>query len=48
MASGLHKIAMKISVRLLIHVFKIKRPLTKNNVPVIDAAVMYYQLRQVM
>jgi len=38
------KIAMKVSVRLLTYAFKTERSLTKDNVPVVVDAVMYFKI----
>jgi regulator of protease activity HflC (stomatin/prohibitin superfamily) len=43
-ASGLDKIAMKVSIRLLTYAFKTERSLTKDNVPVVVDAVMYFKI----
>ncbi len=43
-ASGLDQIAMKVSVRLLTYAFKTERSLTKDNVPVVVDAVMYFKV----
>ncbi|MGQ4911132.1 MAG: SPFH domain-containing protein [Candidatus Thorarchaeota archaeon] len=40
----LDKIAMKVSVRLLTYAFKTERSLTKDNVPVVVDAVMYFKI----
>ena len=43
-ASGLDQIAMKVSVRLLTYAFKTERSQTKDNVPVVVDAVMYFKV----
>jgi len=40
----LDKIAMKVSLRLLTYAFKTERSLTKDNVPVVVDAVMYFRV----
>lgn len=40
----LDRIAMKVSMRLLTYAFKTERSLTKDNVPVVVDAVMYYRV----
>ncbi len=40
----LDKIAMKVSLRLLTYAFKTERSLTKDNVPVVVDAVMYFRI----
>ncbi len=40
----LDKIAMKVSMRLLTYAFKTERSLTKDNVPVVVDAVMYFRV----
>ena len=43
-ASGLDKIIIKVSMRLLTYAFKTERSLTKDNVPVVVDAVMYFKI----
>ncbi len=40
----LDKVAMKVSLRLLTYAFKTERSLTKDNVPVVVDAVMYFRI----
>jgi regulator of protease activity HflC (stomatin/prohibitin superfamily) len=40
----LDKVAMKVSLRLLTYAFKTERSLTKDNVPVVVDAVMYFRV----
>jgi regulator of protease activity HflC (stomatin/prohibitin superfamily) len=43
-ASGLDRIIIKVSMRLLTYAFKTERSLTKDNVPVVVDAVMYFKI----
>ncbi|MCK5265594.1 MAG: slipin family protein, partial [Candidatus Thorarchaeota archaeon] len=40
----LDKVAMKVSLRLLTYAFKTERSLTKDNVPIVVDAVMYFRV----